>query len=163
SGRFSDPFRNPLVGRNRPAAAATTATDAPAKPNPDATPLTANSAVTAINQSLYAKLPFNATRDFAPISPMPLPATATVVHPPLAPDVPTIAEAAGLPGYEAVAWMGVLGPAGLPQEVVGRLNGEVGRLAKLPEVREWLAKQGLEPDYSTPEAFAQRIQTDAGK
>ncbi len=79
---------------------------------------------------------------------------------PLAPGIPTIAEAADLPGYEAVAWMGLLAPAGTPAEIVNRLNAEIGRLSKLEEVRDWLAKQGLEPDYSTPAAFSQRIAAD---
>jgi tripartite-type tricarboxylate transporter receptor subunit TctC len=87
-------------------------------------------------------------------------AVTTAERTPLAPDLPTVAEAAGLPGYESVSWMGLVGPAGMPPEAVARLNAEVGRMARTAEVRDWLAKQGLAPYHLAPAAFAEKIRTD---
>lgn len=78
---------------------------------------------------------------------------------PLLPDVPTAAEA-GLSGYEVTSWFGAVVPAATPKEIVGRLNEELVRIAKLPEVRERLANQGIEAAATTPEAFAQVIRDD---
>jgi hypothetical protein len=58
-------------------------------------------------------------------------------------DLPTVAET--LPGYETVAWFGVLAPAGTPKDVVNRLSAEIGRIARSPEMRERLAGMGAEP------------------
>jgi tripartite-type tricarboxylate transporter receptor subunit TctC len=83
---------------------------------------------------------------------------------PLAPEFPTIAEAAGLAGYEAVLWIGLLGPAGLPPAVVNRLNTEIGRLVQTREVREQLATQVISDAYhESPAAFAKLIQSDIAK
>lgn len=87
-------------------------------------------------------------------------AVTTAERTPLAPDLPTVAEAAGLPGYESVSWMGLVGPAGMPPEAVARLNAEVGRMARTADVRDWLAKQGLAPYHLAPAAFAEKIRTD---
>lgn len=81
---------------------------------------------------------------------------------PSAPGVPTVAES-GLPGYEAVAWYGVFAPSGTPREVVQRLNAEIVRIVRAPEVRELLLKQGAEPYATTPEEFARVVQRDVAK
>ncbi len=81
----------------------------------------------------------------------------------LAPEYPTVAEAANLPSYEAIVWIGLLGPAGLPAEVVDRLNAEVARIAQRPEVQKQLAALGAEAHRDTPAAFAQLIKTDVEK
>jgi tripartite-type tricarboxylate transporter receptor subunit TctC len=69
-----------------------------------------------------------------------------------APEMPTIAEA-GVPGYDANAWFGVFAPAGTPQAVVNRLNAEIVRIVKLPEVRERFLALGAEPAGSSAEQF----------
>ena len=81
---------------------------------------------------------------------------------PVTPEVPTIAEA-GLPGYEVLNWYGVLGPMGLPQDVVVKLNGEVHRVLALPEVKERLASQGAEVLISTPQEFGAFIVSETEK
>ncbi|VCU70408.1 Tripartite tricarboxylate transporter family receptor [Pigmentiphaga humi] len=63
---------------------------------------------------------------------------------PLLPEVPTVAEA-GLPGYEAVGWFGLMAPAGTPKEVLERLNRDVNRVLNSPEARSSLAAEGAEP------------------
>lgn len=77
------------------------------------------------------------------------------------PALPTIAES--LPGYEAMTWFGVLGPAGLPRAVVARVNGDLAKVLQVNEVRASLAAQGFEPAAGTPEAFAAQIQSDLAK
>jgi tripartite-type tricarboxylate transporter receptor subunit TctC len=71
---------------------------------------------------------------------------------PAAPEVPTVAES-GVPGYEAIAWQGLVAPAGVPAEVVERLNREVVRVLGLPEVKRVLVEQGYEPVGSSAAEF----------
>lgn len=78
---------------------------------------------------------------------------------PLVPDWPTTAEA-GLPGFALEAWFGLLAPAGLPAEILTRLNSELNAVLGLPEVKEILARDGAIPRPSTPEAFAQLVRGD---
>jgi tripartite-type tricarboxylate transporter receptor subunit TctC len=78
------------------------------------------------------------------------------------PDVPTIAEA-GLPGYEATPWFGVLAPAGTPNEVIGKLHQEIVAVLALPTVQQRLIEQGAEAGGDTPEHFAEVIKADLAK
>lgn len=71
---------------------------------------------------------------------------------PLFPDIPTIAES-GVPGYETVAWGGVIGPAKLPREIVARLHREIVAALNSPFVRKRYAELDTEPHGSTPEEF----------
>ena len=80
---------------------------------------------------------------------------------PILPDVPTVAEAAGLPGYELLIWFGLLAPAGTPSAIVQRLNREVARANASPDVRERFAQQGADPlPAQTPEQFGLFIQRE---
>jgi tripartite-type tricarboxylate transporter receptor subunit TctC len=69
-----------------------------------------------------------------------------------APDVPTVAET--VPGFEATTWFALFAPAGTPRDVVQRLNAELQRVFKLPDVAERMKTLGLEPWISTPEELA---------
>ncbi len=82
---------------------------------------------------------------------------------PGAPELPTIAEAADLPGFEVLGWFGVLAPAGTPAEVVGRINAETVRILNLPDVRQRLSEQGAEPAPTTPDQFARFIRAETQK
>lgn len=73
---------------------------------------------------------------------------------PSAPEVPPLAVAAGLPGYEATLWYGLFAPAGTPRENVTRLSAEVVTILGLSDVAESLRKQGAEPEGMTPDQFA---------
>lgn len=89
---------------------------------------------------------------------------ATAQRTPLLPEVPTIAEAASLPGYEIDIWYGVLAPAGTPKPVIDRLNAEINKVMKDPQVvKEKLVPQGLDAVGSTPERFAEVIKSDLVK
>ena len=80
-----------------------------------------------------------------------------------APDIPTIAEA-GVPGYEATQWFGILAPPGTPREVVMRLYAEIGRALRDPDVRKRFTSDGSDPAASaTPEEFAAYIRADEEK
>ena len=78
------------------------------------------------------------------------------------PDIPTIAEA-GLPGYEAVQWAGLLAPAGTPREIVARLHKEATAILRAPEARERLAREGNEVVASSPGEFAAFIKAEIVK
>jgi tripartite-type tricarboxylate transporter receptor subunit TctC len=78
---------------------------------------------------------------------------------PTLPDVPTIAEA-GVAGFNADLWLGVWGPAKLPLEITDKLASEIARLLKLPDVRERLAAQGMEPVGNTPAQFAEFVRRE---
>jgi tripartite-type tricarboxylate transporter receptor subunit TctC len=78
------------------------------------------------------------------------------------PDVPTIAEA-GVPGYEALVWIGMLAPAGTPHEIVAKLNAEIGKLVRTDEVKKLLAPTGMEPTPDTPEQFGAHLKADYDK
>ncbi len=80
-----------------------------------------------------------------------------------APDIPTMAEAAGLPGYDATQWVGIVAPAGTPPEVVERINAEIGRALQLPDVKERIGTLGVEFATTTPEQFAADIRADTAK
>jgi tripartite-type tricarboxylate transporter receptor subunit TctC len=78
------------------------------------------------------------------------------------PDVPTIAES-GVPGYEFTAWIGALGPGGMPRSVVDKLNSELQKILRMPDVAEKLKSQTLDPIVMTPEQFARRLSSDYDK
>jgi tripartite-type tricarboxylate transporter receptor subunit TctC len=78
------------------------------------------------------------------------------------PKVPPVADA-GVPGYAAMQWYGLLAPAGTPQPVIARLNAEALRALKTDEMRERLAVDGAEPQGSTPEEFGALIKSELDK
>jgi len=78
------------------------------------------------------------------------------------PDVPTVAES-GLPGYEAVIWLGVMAPKNTPKPVVDRLNAEIGRFVNRPETREAWARAGAVPMTMSPEEFGRFLTQDIAK
>jgi len=78
------------------------------------------------------------------------------------PDVPTVAEA-GFPGYTVTLWFGVLAPAGTPPALIQRLNGEMARILKLPDVRERLATVGADPVGNSPAEFGAHLQAESRK
>ena len=79
-----------------------------------------------------------------------------------APDVPTVSEA-GLKGYEMVLYSGILGPAGMPREIVSRLNSEIGKAIQSPQLKPILDKVGAEPVTMTPEQFAKHLRSEMDK
>ncbi|TMH06073.1 MAG: tripartite tricarboxylate transporter substrate binding protein [Betaproteobacteria bacterium] len=78
------------------------------------------------------------------------------------PDIPTVAES-GFPDFEASSWFGLLGPADLPRDIVAKLQGEVVRVLKIPEIRDKLIAQGADPVGSSPEEFAAYIRGETAK
>ena len=252
--KMSETFGQQVVVENRPSAGAVIGTDAVAKAAPDGYTLTMGaSGPIVFNPSLYAKLPYDALRDLAPVSmvgsfPLILvvqasgphrslgdlaaysranpsksnysasaasfrlatellktkagisadhipykgsaPAVQAVVagevlmtlvdsgpaagaikggllrglavtsakRMPLLPDIPTMAEQ-GV-DLRITLWSGLLAPAGTPPAIIQKLQTEVARIVKLPDVRERMQQLGIEPEGSTPEAFARVIATE---
>ena len=86
-------------------------------------------------------------------------AVASAKRIPLMPDVPTLAES-GFPGFDATAWMGVVGPARLPADIVSRLNSEVGKAVSSRSLSEIYVAQGAVPEVSSPAEFAEMIRRE---
>jgi tripartite-type tricarboxylate transporter receptor subunit TctC len=81
---------------------------------------------------------------------------------PQAPDLPTVAES-GVPGFNAVPWYGVLGPAGLPRPILTKLNSEIARALAQPDMNERFVAQGVDLQSTTPEQFAALIRSEVVK
>ena len=77
----------------------------------------------------------------------------------LLPDLPTLSEA-GLQGFDANNWYGIVVPARTPRAIIERLNSEVSRILSLPEIKATLANQGLDPASGTPEQFGAYIKSE---
>ena len=78
------------------------------------------------------------------------------------PDVPTVSEA-GVPGYEAVIWLGIMAPAATPKAIVEKLNAEINKVLSRPDVQEAWAKQGAVPMKMTPAEFDKHLRDDIEK
>jgi len=81
---------------------------------------------------------------------------------PAAPELPTVAES-GLPGYEVVAWNGLLAPAGTPKAVIDRLSEELAKAMAVAQVREKFSVQGFAASWDTPEQFAIFLRSEVAK
>ena len=77
------------------------------------------------------------------------------------PDVPTVAET--IPGFEMAVWYGAFGPAGMPKDIVGRLNAEISRILFLPDVKRRMDAIAVEVAKSTPEELGTLTRNDADK
>ena len=78
------------------------------------------------------------------------------------PDLPTISEA-GVPGFAAEAWSGLLAPAGTSPQIVAKLNGTIAKIVHAPEMKAYLAERMVEPIGSSTEQFAVRLREDVAK
>ena len=89
-------------------------------------------------------------------------AVASSRRSPVLPDLPTVSEA-GLAGFAADSWFGIMAPAGTPREVIAKLNADIQKGLESPEVKEIITKQGGEVMGSTPEQMAAQIKSDRQK
>jgi tripartite-type tricarboxylate transporter receptor subunit TctC len=88
-------------------------------------------------------------------------AVTTAKRSPALPDLPTIAET--VPGYEVELWYGVLGPRGLPKNIIERWNTEIRKATKLPDMKERLISEGFDIDDSPPAVFQATLKRDVEK
>ncbi len=257
--KVSETWGQPVIVDNRPGAGGNIGTELAAKSPADGYTLFIGTVANAINQSLFAKLPFDFVRDFAPVTQNYVTGLILAVHPslpahsvkelialakahpgqlsysssgvggtphlagelfnsmagvkmvhvpykgsapamadllgghiqltfdnmltvlpqvkagklrglavtmatrsPLAPELPTVAEA-GLKGFEVKSWNGVVVPTGTPKEIIARLNGEIVRILRQPDLREKFLVQGVELVPTTPEEFGAFIKQDIAK
>jgi len=79
------------------------------------------------------------------------------------PDVPTLAEAADIPGYDIGAWIGYAAPPGTPLEIRNRLAAEVAKAMQAPDLRERYLALGMEPASNTPEQMAGFMKEEQGR
>jgi len=89
-------------------------------------------------------------------------AVTTIKRSALMPTIPTIAES-GLPGFDANNWYGLLAPAKTPRAIVMRLNAEVTKVLAMPDVKDFLFNQGLDPAPGSPEKFGAYIKAEMAK
>ncbi len=80
----------------------------------------------------------------------------------ITPNVPTMSEA-GLPGYDAVIWLGVMAPAGTPKPIIEALNADIQKIANAPDVKDTWAKQGAVPMHMSAEEFGKFMEQDIEK
>ncbi len=78
---------------------------------------------------------------------------------PLLPNVPTLDES-GIPGFDMSSWWGIVGPAGMPPNVVNALNTEIGKMLTSPELSKFLASEGAETETMTPQQFGDLMRTE---
>jgi tripartite-type tricarboxylate transporter receptor subunit TctC len=90
-------------------------------------------------------------------------AVTSTVRSPALPDVPTMEEAAGLKGFDATAWFGLVAPAGTPREIINKIRNDVAKALESSEVREKFATQGALPVGDTPEQFTAYIRGEVDK
>jgi tripartite-type tricarboxylate transporter receptor subunit TctC len=88
--------------------------------------------------------------------------TSGATRSPVVPDVPTIAEA-GVPGFTASGWVGIMAPAATPKPIVDLLNREINKILASPEVRETWAMQGVDPMFMTSDEFGAFIKAEIEK
>ena len=84
------------------------------------------------------------------------------VRSPAVPDIPTIAEA-GVPGYEATTWNGIVAPSGLPKPILAALNRDINKTLASATLKERFAAIGADPSPRTPEQFAELIRSEHAK
>jgi tripartite-type tricarboxylate transporter receptor subunit TctC len=89
-------------------------------------------------------------------------AVSTTKRSQVAPTIPTAAES-GVPGYEVIQWNGVLAPAGVPKDVVARINAEIVRILAKKDIRQKLVESGAEPGAGSPADFAAMIRSEIAK
>jgi tripartite-type tricarboxylate transporter receptor subunit TctC len=85
--------------------------------------------------------------------------TSGKVRSPILPDVPTIAEA-GIPGYDATIWIGVMAPAGTPKEIVELLNREINKILIRPDIQESWKRQGANTTVMSPQEFGTYVESE---
>jgi tripartite-type tricarboxylate transporter receptor subunit TctC len=86
-------------------------------------------------------------------------AVTSVKRAQLLPDVPTLDES-GIPGFDLSSWWGIVGPAGMPPDVVNALNAEINKALTSPEILKFMASEGAEAEAMTPQAFGDLIHTE---
>lgn len=88
--------------------------------------------------------------------------TSTATRSTFAPDIPTVAES-GVPGYDMDVWFGVVAPAGVPDEILDKLNAEINRVLRTSDVRARFTDQGVEPVGGSRSEFSDHIRTQIAK
>ncbi len=145
-----------VIVENKPSAGGIVAGEAVARSEPDGHTLLLVSSGTAVSAALFKSLPFDAVRDFAPVS---LLATFDLVI--AAREGPLVRESGGdLAGFNVSSWNGLAVPAKTPREVVQRLNTEVQAALLLPDVKQRLLELNLVAHGSTPVQLGEHLAAD---
>jgi len=146
--KLSEHLGQNVVVENRTGAGGTIATERVALSPADGYTLLMMTAAETAQPALRANLRYSLERDLAPVS--------------LLPSLPTVDES-GLPGYERSTWHGVLTPAGVPKDIIARLNAVIVKSVNTPEVKRSFDSQGLELQTNTAEEFAALIRNSVAR
>ena len=186
---LSEALKRSFVIENRPGAGAVIGTDEAAKAPPDGYTLLMMSNTHTTNETLIPQKPYQLMRDFVPVAPVNYSDLLLVVHPSVpannlsefvahakarpgalnyassGPGTPyhMAGAEAGVPGYEATIWLGIMAPAATPRPIVEKLNGEIAKVLKRPEVQQAWAKQCAVPMIMTPAEFDRYLRDDIEK
>ena len=88
-------------------------------------------------------------------------AVTSLKRSPALPEIPAIAET--LPGFEAISWWGIVGPARMPKDITNKLSREITQVLALPDMKQRFDHQGVEPHGTTPDEFAAFIKSELTK
>src|SRR5205809_1095715 len=190
--KLAESWGQQVVIENRPGAGGNIAAELVARSAPDGyTWLLGNSSILATNQSLYAKLGYDPVKDFAPVALVAIQPNILVVNPSVpassvkellalanaktgalpvttakrsgtVPELPTLSEA-GVPGFEAITWHGVVVPAATRGALVERLNADIVKVLHMRDLRERFESLGAELATGTPQDFAEYIAREIPK
>jgi len=186
--KLTEAWNQPIVIENKTGANGNVGADFVAKSAPDGyTLLLTDVGGLVISASVYPQLPFNPSKDFSPVVMVAYSPHVLAVHPSVnATNVkelialakaspgklnfavsgiggtPTVAEQ-GLPGFETGSFQGIVGPAGIPKDIVAKLNAELVRVLNTPDMKERLAKLGTEVRTGTSESFGTWLGTEQAK
>ncbi len=188
--KLSERWGVPVIVDNKPGASGNIGTELAAQAAGDGYTLMMTATTFALNPALSKKARYDPLKSFAPVSLvaeatrdlaggyvdamiLPVHTVAPLVHAgkvrllavlndersPVFPAVPTLKEA-GYPEVESSVWYGLMAPASTPADIVRRLNGEIGAILALADVKEILAKQGLSPAGGEPERLSRLVGTE---
>ena len=155
--RLQESLGQSVVVDNRPGGGSIIGTDAVAKAAPDGYTLLLMSNTHTVNESLIPTM-----TEHVKAGKVKALATTGKVRTAILPDVPTMAEA-GVPGYEATLWLGLMAPKGTPAAIVARLNAELGKITSSAEVRRAWAAQGTTPMTMGVDEFTRYMDSDIAK
>jgi tripartite-type tricarboxylate transporter receptor subunit TctC len=155
--RLSEQMGRQFFVENKPGAGGSIGADFVAQSAPDGYTLLLTGTPHVISAHLYKKLPYDALKDFTPIALVASGPYALGVTTPKRwselPEIPTLAEA-GVPGYEATLWLNFSGPAGMPADIVQRLNGEIAKALGDAELQANFRAAGVEATSMGPQELS---------
>lgn len=177
--KFAEAWGQNCITDNRPGATGMIGADLAAKAPPDGYTLVNVISSHVVHPALVKKVPFHPVNDFTPVILLAATTNILIVHPSvpvndvaqfvafakrqkLLPEVPTMIES-GYKDYVANEWWAILGPAGVPKDIVAKLNAEIQRIMKQPDVLQRIDARGVEYLGGTPEELGAFLRSESAR